>query len=192
MGAMPQEPFESTRLLESARCGDGAAWEKLIGRYRPYLLAVATRTLGSPRPDELSSVVQEGIVKAFEQIHRFRGQAEAELLGWMAAIVANKARDRRRAKPTVPLPQGREEDEALLAASDSAPSAVVLRRERAVRVLAAKALLPPDYQRVIDMRFFENAGYDEIAAALGRTNDAVRCLCMRALRRLRDELGEEP
>jgi hypothetical protein len=49
MGPTPQESFESTRLLESARCGDGAAWEKLIGRYRPYLLAVAIGTIRDSR-----------------------------------------------------------------------------------------------------------------------------------------------
>jgi RNA polymerase sigma-70 factor (ECF subfamily) len=82
--------------------------------------------------------------------------------------------------------------EEVLPAGGSTPSVHAVRRERAARVLEALERLPHDYREVIHQRIFQHLDYEEIAARLGRTNDAVRCLWVRALRRLRDELGEEP
>src|SRR5262245_3282849 len=94
----------SERLLEAARQGDRNALGELTARYRSYLMAVANRTLGNGPPDECSSVVQEGIGKACEHFRRFRGATASELLGWLAAIVANEARDRRGAKRMALIP----------------------------------------------------------------------------------------
>jgi RNA polymerase sigma-70 factor (ECF subfamily) len=181
----------SDDFLEAARQGDVGAWETIVRDYRPYLFAVVRRSLENRPPGDCSSVVQDGLVTAFERIEQFRGRTRAELLGWLSRIVTNKASDRKRGHTPSPLPV-RSDGEEILQASGSTPSAQVAQRERAARVLEAMEKLTPDYRDVIYMRIFQNLGYEEIAANLGRTNDAVRCLWVRALRRLGAELGEEP
>lgn len=181
----------SDEFLAAARRGDARAWERIVQEYRPYLFAVANRSLESRASGECSSVVQDGLARAYERIEQFRGRTRAELLAWLSRIVANKAHDKRLA-PKPPTIHAGSDGEVLVAASDSTPSVKVMRRERAARVIDAMEKLPSDYREVVYQRVFLNLGYEEIASRLGRTNDAVRWLWVRALRRLRDELGEEP
>lgn len=178
-------------FLDSVRKGDANAWEQLVRDYRPYLLAVARRVLADRPPGDCSSAVQDGLAVGFERAGQFRGQSGAELLGWLSRIVANKACDRLRGDKPSLLPTNAE-GEDLLADDATTPSFQCTRRESAARVLEAIAGLPEDYRQVIEQRIFQNRSYDEIASSLNRTNDSVRCLWVRAIRRLRDELGEEP
>jgi RNA polymerase sigma-70 factor (ECF subfamily) len=178
-------------LVEAARGGDARAWETLWRECRPYLFAVARRSLGNSGPKDCSSIVQEGMVRAFEHIHQFRGQTKAELLGWMSRIVANRVHDQIETRQHSPIVPG-VDAEGLGNTSGASPSAPAVRRERAARVLQALEALPADYQEVIRLRYFDDLGYEEIAARMSRTNQAVRSICVRAVRRLGEELGDEP
>jgi RNA polymerase sigma-70 factor (ECF subfamily) len=68
------------------------------------------------------------------------------------------------------------------------PSQVVLRRERELEVAQALALLPADYQEVIELRNLQRLSFDEVAERLGRSRGAVQMLWMRALRKLEEIL----
>ena len=58
-------------------------------------------------------------------------------------------------------------------------------------MLLAEALsrLPEDYREVIVLRNLEGLSHEEVAARMGRGIGAVRMLWLRALSRLRRELG---
>ena len=177
------------QLAEAARRGDNDAWTQLFERYQPYLMSVASRVLDNHPPEDCSSVVQASLARGIEQVGQFRGQSQAELLGWLTAIVRNKALDRRRVvKPITPLVTNVDE---LPCPDTSTPSEQVSRRERAAVLLSALGRLPPDDQEVINLRFFQDLRHQEVATRMGRTNDAVRSLLVRAMRRLRSELGAE-
>lgn len=189
MAAQNDGMLDSDAFLDAARRGDAHAWESLVQEYRPYLFAVVARTTGNCQAVENSSIVQDALVRAFERIEQFRGHTRAELLGWLARIASNKAHDQRLVRKHTCMPMGTNGEE-LLAASNSTPSAAENRRERAARVVEAMEKLQPEYREVVHQRIFLSLGYDEIAANLGRTNEAVRWLWVRAVRRLRKELGE--
>ena len=59
-------------------------------------------------------------------------------------------------------------------------------------VMLADALgrLAPDYREVLVLRHLEGLGFPEIAACMQRTSDNVRHLWVRAVQKLRAELGE--
>jgi RNA polymerase sigma-70 factor (ECF subfamily) len=59
------------------------------------------------------------------------------------------------------------------------------------RLFRAVAELPADQRRVIELRFAEERPIAEIAAALGRTEGAVKQLQLRALRGLRKRMDRE-
>jgi RNA polymerase sigma-70 factor (ECF subfamily) len=49
--------------------------------------------------------------------------------------------------------------------------------------------LPEDQRRVIEMRFAEDKSVREIAAALGKTEGAIKQLQFRGVQRLREEVA---
>jgi RNA polymerase sigma factor (sigma-70 family) len=72
------------------------------------------------------------------------------------------------------------------------PEEVAVRRERAVRVMAAMERLASDPRLIITLRNLEDLPFAQVAARLGRPEEAARQLWVRAIRQLRAELGDEP
>jgi RNA polymerase sigma-70 factor (ECF subfamily) len=200
MDALSQNSPGSDRLLATAQSGDPAAFWQLAESYRPYLKAVTARLLGNRLASkaDVSDVVQQGLMVAFERLADFRGEDASQWQSWVLAIVRNQAkkllrhwyRQRRDVRREQPLAAG-SSDEHQLAADSSGPSQRAIQREQTARLLAAIERLRPDYREVIQLRNFEDLPFAEVAARMKRTEGAVRVLWTRAVERLRDEWGDE-
>jgi RNA polymerase sigma-70 factor (ECF subfamily) len=183
--------MDEDRLLRAARQGEGAAFWQLAEAYRPYLRAVAARVLGGRLPSDGSDIVSHGLGVACERLAQFQGQQPAAFLGWLAAIVRNRAlRSLRQAGRLQPLPAG-SSDEDELPDDGSAPDEQASRREQAARLWAALQRLAEDDRTVIDLRNFQELPFPEVARRMGRSAEAVRQLWTRAVRRLREQLGDQ-
>jgi RNA polymerase sigma-70 factor (ECF subfamily) len=79
-----------------------------------------------------------------------------------------------------------------LAASISTPSQHAVRREQAVLLADALGRLPDDYREVIILRNLEGLGFAEVSARMGRSEDSVQKLWVRALGNLRGLMGATP
>ncbi|MBI3467061.1 MAG: sigma-70 family RNA polymerase sigma factor [Planctomycetes bacterium] len=166
---------------------------------RPYLKQVAGRLLagGLAGKVDASDVVQQALVAAAERFEQFRGTTAAQWQGWLVAIVRNETLNLQRFWHQECRDVGR--DEVLLpstmnqeaASGRCTPSEIAIRRERAVRLTAAIERLPAEYRQVIELRNSQGLAYSEIASRLGRSEDAVRQMWVRALQRLRRDLGDE-
>ncbi|HEV3262880.1 MAG TPA: sigma-70 family RNA polymerase sigma factor [Gemmataceae bacterium] len=184
----------------TGRPADAAAFWNMAQQYRPYLKAVAQRVLGQRLQGKVdaSDVVQQSLVAAVEQFGQFRGQGLAEWQAWLVAIVRNEAinvvrywsQEERDPHREQSLKEGGPAG-LQLAADTSSPGQKAARREQATRLMAAMDRLPPDYREVIVLRNFEALSHGELAARMGRSGEAVRQLWVRAVRRLREELGED-
>ena len=73
----------------------------------------------------------------------------------------------------------------------SSPSQQASRREQAVLVADALERLPEDYREVLLLRHWEGLTFIAIAQRMGRSEDAIEKLWLRALGRLRREMGAE-
>jgi RNA polymerase sigma factor (sigma-70 family) len=60
--------------------------------------------------------------------------------------------------------------------------------ERDANLNAIIARMPDDYQQVLNLRYRENRAFEEIAATMNRSANAVRKLWARAIERLQEEL----
>jgi RNA polymerase sigma-70 factor (ECF subfamily) len=178
-------PLEESELIERARRGDIGAYEELVRRYRDIALRTATLVGGA---DDAEDAAQEAFVKAYAALGRFR--PGAPLRPWLLRIVANEARNRRRAA-------GRQAGLALRAAEgrpsgpDAAPSpeAAVLDQERRVTLIGAVNALRAEDREVIGARYFLDLSEAEMAVALGIPKGTVKSRLSRAMDRLRAELG---
>lgn len=137
---------------------------------------------------DAEEAVQDGFVKAHRALGRFR--SGAPFRPWLLTIVANEARNRRRAAGRRAALSDRVGAEP--ASGDAAPSpeAAVLARERARTVLAALDRLRDDDREIIACRYLLDLSEIETAAALGVRRGTVKSRASRALTRLRHELGE--
>lgn len=169
-------------LVRRTLRGDKDAYRMIVERYQPIALRTGYLITGSRADAE--EVVQDAFVKAHRSLHRFR--RERPLRPWILAIVANEARNRRRANERRPATRL----EAIAEWADDAPSAaaVVLSGERRRQLGAALTHLSSSDRDVIACRFFLDLGEAEIATVLGLRRGTVKSRLSRALERLRGEL----
>jgi RNA polymerase sigma factor (sigma-70 family) len=171
-------------LFDRARGGDRAAWEELLQGLRPIIRALARRRLHCD--NEASDVAQEVLLRMDRAFDRFRGHSIAQLLAWARVITANALKDLAGgAPPAEPLPPD------LGATVDGGPASGLVRAEEMARLAEALPRLPEPYRAVIEARLFQGASCVAIASRLGRTPVWVRVTCLRAVQRLRQELGEQ-
>jgi len=159
--------------------GDAAALRQLFERYAPILLRLVQRHVG--RDADAQDIVQQ----TFLQLHRARGdfRADMRVRPWIMTIALNLARDllRRRGR----RPEQVLEEEALAAVPAGAPDVDVARRVR-----AALSGLPRDQREVIELHWFDQLSFNEIAAIVGASSGAVRVRAHRGYQALRKTLGE--
>jgi RNA polymerase sigma-70 factor (ECF subfamily) len=194
-------------LLRLARSGDGPSLGQLLELYRPYLALLARLQIGRRLQGKVDAadLVQETYLEAHRDFAQFRGDCEAELVGWLRQILAtNIANQVRRYYGTqrrdvrlerelaVELDESSRVLDNGLIASQSSPSQQAARREQAVLLADALARLPEDYREVIILRHLEELTFPEIGRRMERSVDSVEKLWARALVRLRRTLGSAP
>jgi RNA polymerase sigma-70 factor (ECF subfamily) len=193
------------RWLQQARAGSREAIGLALEACRAYLLAVANRQVdaGLRAKGGASDLVQETFLEAQRDFDRFQGTTDAELRAWLCRLLVNNAANFvRHYRGTDKRQVGREQalqrpgDTSLLGpalpAPTPTPSAEMIDLEEAEAVERAMARLPEDYRRVIVLRNRENRSFEEIARELGRSENAVCKLWLRAIERLQAELDTPP
>ena len=184
---MEGRPLEDAELVVRAQRGDVDAYEALVGRYQDVAFRVAY--LISRDAADAEEATQEAFVKAFRALARFR--RGAALRPWLLRIVANEARNRRRAA-------GRRAGLTLRIAQDRrsggaapSPEAAVLAAERHDRLLAAVNRLRDDDRLVISYRYLLDLSEADAAEALNWPRGTVKSRLSRALGRLRVAMMED-
>jgi RNA polymerase sigma-70 factor (ECF subfamily) len=171
-------PEREADLIERARHGDVAAFEELVRAHQE--IAFRTAWIASGGTDDAEDAAQEGFMKAFAALHRFR--ADAPFRPWLLTIVANEARNRRRSA-------GRREALALrvptLTDVEHSPESASLATERRQELLEAFQRLSDADREIISYRYLLELSEAETAAALGVPVGTVKSRLSRALDRLR-------
>ncbi len=178
---------EDAVLVERAQHGDADAYGELVRRYQ----AVATRTayVITGATADAEEAAQDGFTKAYFALDRFR--AGAPFRPWLLRIVANEAKNRRKAagrRPTVDLSVAEDRPSGDTALS---PEEAALASERRTFVLGALGKLREEDRLVIAYRYFMQLSEAEMADALGCARGTVKSRLSRALARLREVAGGE-
>lgn len=168
-------------LVEQARAGASDAYEALVRRYQELAFRTAYVITGDAADAE--EVAQDALTKAYYALGGFR--AGSSFRPWILQIVANEARNRRKAS-------WRRAQLALRAAADQAPDRVepspegeALAGEQRAALLAALDALRDDDRRVIACRYFLDLSEVEMAIVLNCARGTVKSRLSRALGRLR-------
>jgi RNA polymerase sigma-70 factor (ECF subfamily) len=177
------DPRSDAELVIAARRGDLDAFAELVERYRAPALRFAYGIAGN----EAEDAVQEGFVKAYRNLGGFR--TDAAFKPWLFTIVANEARNRRRAmsrRAKLEL-QVREQPQPVGA---DVEDTVALHDQRR-RLLDVVAGLPDRYREVIALRYFAELSESETAEVLSCPLGTVKSRLSRASHILRETLDRE-
>jgi RNA polymerase sigma-70 factor (ECF subfamily) len=198
---------QTHNLLQRAQGGDKAALDMLLMVSRKYLSRLARSQISQQLQGKADSsdIVQEALLEVHRHFGQFRGATEAEYGAWLrsilAGLVANhvrrflgtKQRDARLEQAiAVEINNSSCVFNRQLAAAIGTPSEEAVRHESSMQLVTALESLPEHYGEVIVLRHVEGLPFSQVAERMGRTIDSVEKLWVRALRQLRELLGENP
>jgi RNA polymerase sigma-70 factor (ECF subfamily) len=184
-------PPTEDELVERARGGDAAAFAALVRDHEE--IAFRTAYLIARNAADAEDAAQVGLTKAWRALPRFR--RGAPFRPWLLAIVANEARNRRRAegrREGLTLRLASEQHVHELPSGDAAPSPegrAIAAEERA-ELLAALERLGDDDRQILSCRYLLDLGEEETGEVLSLRRGTVKSRTSRALGRLREQLGE--
>ena len=181
---MGGRPLDDTSLIQRAQGGDLGAYGELMRRYQDVAFRTAYLITGSAAAAE--DAAQEAFVKAYYALDRFR--LGAPWRPWLLRIVANQARnqrkaEQRRASLALRVGEGRLEGDAA-----PSPEAAAFALERRQALLTALDSLREEDRLAISLRYFLDLTEEEMAHALDCPRGTVKSRLSRAMGRLRDEL----
>lgn len=139
-------------------------------------------------PADAEEVAQDGFVKAYYALDRFRD--DLPFRPWLLQIVANEARNRRKAnvrRYQLALRAAQQHDAE---AGEPSPEGLSLAEERREMLLEAINTLRDEERLVVTCRYFLELSEAETAEALNLPKGTVKSRLARALVRLRGRLAE--
>jgi len=187
-GTVRNEPEKTTaesevELLARVRLGDRSAFERLYRSYHPRL----TRFLHTlvRRPTLVEEVLNDTMMVVWNRPDSFHGASK--LSTWIFSIAYRKA-----------MKGLRKQDEAIedkdaerRVSSEPGPDESSSQGRVHQMLLEAMAELSPAHRAVVDLTYFHELGYREIAAVLECPVDTVKTRMFHARRHLRKSLGGE-
>lgn len=185
-GAVRNDPGKSTaatdvELLAQVRIGDRSAFERLYRSYHPRL----TRFLQTliRRPTLVEEVLNDTMMVLWTRPDSFHGASK--LSTWIFSIAYRKAMKGLRKQD-----EAVEDKEAERRVSPEAGPDDSSSRARVHRLLLdAMAELSPVHRAVLDLTYFHELGYREIAAILECPVDTVKTRMFHARRHLKKRLS---
>ncbi len=161
------EELDDLTLVVRAQEGDTRAFEILVRRHQRPLYRLAVRLLDNRSDAE--DALQEAFVAAWRRLGGFRG--EATFSSWMYRIVTNRClKLLRRRRPVTTL-----EDLGDPPGPDGAsPEHSAERQDRAAALQRALQNLSIDQRACWILRELHGLSYEDIAAIVGASPDAVR------------------
>ncbi len=181
-------------LIERVRAGDNEAFYELVRPHERAIFVSAYSILQDQ--SEAEDVAQETVLKAFRNLHQFRG--DAKFGTWLITIALNEARMRLRSRQRARMESlgssaDEETDYVPIQLRDwrEIPSQALERQELRQALARALASLDEKYREVLVLRDVQLLNVAETAAILGISPGNVKVRLLRARLQMRDRLVTE-
>lgn len=133
---------------------------------------------------DAEDITQEVFIKAWRSLPRYK-HTGAPFVSWLIVIARNAIVDHFRSKKDM-----RELDESNEPEGNSDPVASVEAKFGRAEIRDAVMRLKGDKRAVVIMHFIDGFSYEEIAKALGKSEGTIRVIQHRALKDMKEILGE--
>jgi RNA polymerase sigma-70 factor (ECF subfamily) len=198
---------ETQELLVRAQGGESAAVNQLMERHRQSLRKMVQLRMDHALAQRIdaSDIVQDVLLEASQRLAAYIQDARMPFHLWLRQLAKDQLIDthrrhrvaqRRSLDREQPLVRHANADHssldlaAQLRDQELTPAAAALRQEFQQRFYQALAQLEDDDRELILMRHVEQLSNSDVAQALGLSQPAAGMRHLRALRRLREILGE--
>ena len=175
--ALEREAFLVSRIL--AR--DTRAFQELYESYRPRLSHFVLRLV--KRPPLVEEVVNDTMMVVWDSIDRFKG--ESRLSTWVFAIAYRKGL-KALTRNDDPVEDDIHDETA---SSDPGPEQNAANVQRHISLRRAMDQLSVDHRAVVDLTYFHEMGYREIAKVMDCPVDTVKTRMFHARRHLQTLLS---
>lgn len=181
---------EDRVLVEKAQKGDNRAIEKLMRKYRKSVYYMLLKMVKNPGDAE--DLTQEAFTKAFTSIERF--DATYAFSTWLFRIASNNCIDyiRKKKVQTISIDAPIDGDDGSSIQYDIKdnnldPNEALLKQQRQKYLQMAIDRLSVKYRKLIELRYYNELSYEEIADELELPLGTVKAQLYRA----RELLGVE-
>lgn len=169
--------------LAAALQGDADAFGKLVQSHTQSVFRSAYRLVRDE--DEAEEITQEAMVRAWQNLPRFRG--EAPFAGWLSKIAIHLALNKLRERKKFIRPADEEQHDAVMEKAEPegpTPLSELLHRESMAALTQAISELPEEFRTPLMLRIYEEYSYEQIALSLSLPLGTVMSRLYRARERL--------
>ena len=172
-------------LIAQALKGKKSAWLNLVERYEKSIYNYALRMVNNPA--DAMDLMQDIFIALFRNLQTFRG--ESPFKGWLFKIAHYRCLEfYRRKRPMQSIDDVPEQkDESI----GTCPERQLLSKQESSSLIKAMQLLPVKQKLVVEMKFFQQCTFAEIAQQLGVSTNTVKSQLYSALGKLKVKLTEQ-
>jgi len=181
VSGLSEKAQHDLKVIDRALNGESRAYTELLNRYRDSVYYVMLRMVSNPSDAEDLTI--EAFGKAFNSLAKY--VPSHAFSTWLFRIATNNCIDFMRRKSQTPRPfdhdEGEEDEmEATVASDMRGPDELMIDRETAASINRIVKTLKPRYRRLIELRYFEDYSYEEIASELSLPIGTVKARLFRA------------
>jgi RNA polymerase sigma-70 factor (ECF subfamily) len=168
-------------LVQKARSGDQKAYAELLGRYRDAIYFMLLKMVNNPSDAEDLTI--EAFGKAFKNIGQYTPNFAFST--WLFKIATNNCIDfiRKKRAATISLDQSNDDPDTTTVTIQSDtmdPEAHMINSQKVKLLREVVNKLKPRYRTLVELRYFKEYSYEEIAQELDLPIGTVKAQLFRA------------
>ncbi|MBA4145263.1 MAG: RNA polymerase subunit sigma-24 [Flavobacterium psychrophilum] len=182
-GRFSSKALEDFKLIDLAVVGDDKAYAKLLQRYKRPVYHMILKMVRNV--DDAEDLTIESFAKAFRSLHKFK--KDFTFSTWLFRIATNNTIDfiRKKKLNTLSIENTYTDDDGQSVSidvedinPDPQEEAIKGQKEELIQVFVN--MLPPKYQKLVRLRYFNELSYEEIAVELEAPLGTVKAQLHRA------------
>ncbi len=179
---LSERALQDYELVQKALQGDEKAFARLLSRYKDTIYFMLLKMLNNRSDAEDLTI--EAFGKAFKNLHQY--SPTYAFSTWLFKIASNNCIDflRKRKGIIISIESDDEHSEmsevARIKSKDLNPEEKLIRKQKAILLQKVVRRLKPHYQELVELRYFREMSYEEIAEELSLPLGTVKAQLFRA------------
>ena len=172
-------------LVKQALAGRKSAWVSLVKSYEKGIYNYALRMVNNHA--DAMDLMQDIFIALFRNLHTYR--AESPFKGWLFKIAHYRCIDYYRRKR--PMQSIDDTPEQIDEKSSDCPEQSLFAQQQSSALIKVMQKLPIKQKLVVELKFFQQCTFDEIAQQLGISTNTAKSQLYGALEKLKHFLEAE-